>query len=172
MRTLSFALNTAYGNPVQKPAWLVQIDLTSPLYLCSFAAVSWNSLSWSAADVNVSGLRVGALKVTGSLVLGNADDTYGAIALNEGFTDKRIRIWGYDASISSPAVGDPVLVCDAVGAGADVGTDYVRVALRDSCEYRMGPRAVVSPAFGFGRYLPAGRTLTINGVSYVLERGR
>lgn len=172
MRTLSAALNTAYGTPVQRPAWLVRIDLTSVQYRSTYSTVTWDSHSWTADDINVVGLRVGALKVSGSLVFGNADDYWGGVALTEGFTDKRIRIWGYDASIASPAAGDPVLVCDAVGAGCDVTTQGVRVQLRDACEYRMGPRATISPAFGFARYLPSGRTITINGVSYVLERSR
>lgn len=172
MRTLSSALNTAYGLPVQKPAWLVEINTTVVQRRSSFSTVTWDSQNWTADDVNVSGLRVGALQVAGSLVLGNADDYWGGVALGEGFTDKRIRIWGYDASIAAPAASDPVLVCDAVGAGCDVSTDYVRVTLRDAAEHRHGPRATISPAFGFARYLPAGRTITINGVSYKLDRSR
>jgi hypothetical protein len=170
VRTLSSALNTAYGNAVQKPAWLIRIDLASPIYLASHTTVTWESQAYTAADVNISSLRVGALKVAGSLVFGNADDVYGGIALTEGFTDKRVRIWGYDASIASPAADDPVLVCDAVGAACEVMPDRVRLNLRDACEYKSSPRDVVSPAFGFGRYLPAGRAITINGQSYVIDR--
>lgn len=169
MRTLTTALTTALGAAVQRPAWLVEIGLTSTLRLSSFGTVSWDSQTWTAADVNVASLKVGALKISGSIVFGNADDTYGAIALTEGFTDKRIRIWGYDAGAIS-ATADAVLVADAVGAGAEIGPTSVRVGLRDACEYKVGPRAVITPAYGFNTLLPAGRTITINGTAYTLER--
>lgn len=172
MRTLSATLTTEYGKPVQRPAWLIEITLTSTERRASHTTVTWNSQTWTATDVDVSGLRVGALEVSGSLVFGNADDYWGAVALTEGFTDKRVRIWGYDAGIASPAVGDPVLVCDAVGAECDVSTDRVRLALRDASEYKIAPRAVVTPAFGFARYVPANRVLTINGVSYSIDTRR
>jgi hypothetical protein len=172
MRTLTAALTNAYGAAVQSPAWLVEIGLSSTLRLSSYATVSWDGQTWTAADVDVAALRVGALSITGSLVFGNADDSFAAIALGESFTDRRIRIWGYDGRIASPALSDPVLVCDGVGAGADVAPDRVRVAIRDACEFRIGPRAVVSPAFGFNTFMQSGRTLTINGVSFVIQRGR
>lgn len=170
MRTLSAALQAAHAAPVQRPAWLVELSLSAPVRLSSYGTIGWDGQTWTAADVSVSGLRVGALEVTGALVFGNADDTFGAMVLNEGMTDKRVRIWGYDAAATGAA--DPVLVCDAVGAGAEISESRVRVGLRDACEYMVAPRAVVSPAYGFNVFIPAGRTLTINGMSYTLERGR
>jgi hypothetical protein len=172
MRTLNGALTTAYGAAVQKPAWLVELTLTQTYRYCSHAQVTWNSQTWLQMDVDVSGLQVGAMSVTGSLVFGNADDAFGALALNEGFVDKRIRIWGYDASIASPTVDTPVLLCDAVGGAVDIGADRVRVALRDSTEYLIAPRAIVAPEFGFTKLLQSGSTLTINGITFTIQRGR
>jgi hypothetical protein len=172
VRTLSSALNAAYGTVVQKPAWLIRIDLTSPIYLSSHTTVTWQSQVYTAADVDVSSLRVGALAISGALVFGNADDVYGGIALGEGFSDKWIRIMGYDASIASPGAGDPVLVCDAIGGGCEISEREVRLTLRDECEYRLGPRAIVAPEFGFNILLQAGRTITINGVNFTIQRGR
>lgn len=173
MRTLSAALNSAHGGVVQKPAWLVEITLSSVTRLSSFGSPSWDGHAWTQADINVASLRVGALEISGTLVLGNADDTFAALALGESFSDKRVRIWGFDATIASPlGADDPVLVCDAVGGAAIVAPDYVRVSLRDACEYRIGPRATVSPAFGFNTLLPAGRTVTINGITFQIQRGR
>lgn len=173
MRSLTAALTTAYGAPVQKPAWLVEITWSqSTSRLCSYATVTWNSESWTQEDVDVSGLRVGALSISGALVLNNATDVWGAAALTEGFTDKRIRIWGYDAGIATPDPNDPQLLADARGSGAQIDLDRVRVNLRDPCEYLSGPRAIVAPEFGFHTLLPAGRVLTINGISFVIARSR
>lgn len=170
MRTLSAALQAAHAAAVQRPAWLVELSLASVVRLSSYETVSWNGQTWTAADVNVASLRVGALRISGTLVFGNADDLFGAIALTESFTDKRVRIWGYDAGATGAS--DPVLVGDGVGAGADISETVVRVNLRDAAEYRMGPRAIVAPAYGFNTLIPAGRSITINGQTYVLERGR
>lgn len=175
MRTLTAALQAAHNAPVQRPAWLVEITLSlSTLRLSSYGAVTWppsSGQNWIAEDINVSNLRVGALRVTGNLVFGNADNSYGAIVLDEGMTDKRVRIWGYDAGAIS-AADDAVLLVDAVGAGADIAENKVTVGLRHASEYKLAPRAIVSPLYGFTTMIPAGRTLTINGISFVLTRGR
>jgi hypothetical protein len=172
MRTLTAALQAAHAAPVQRPAWLAEITLSaSTLRLSSYGTVSWNGQTWNREDMDVSGLRVGALRVTGSLIFGNADDSYGAIALTEGFTDKRVRIWGYDAGALS-VEADAVLLVDAVGGGSKISETRVVLSLRHAAEYRTGPRAIVSPLYGFTTMIPAGRTLTINGISFVLTRGR
>lgn len=172
MRSLTSALQAAIGGPVQRPAWLVEITMTAvTLRLSSFGTLTWDGFTWTADDVDVSDLKVGALEVSGRLVLGNIDDTYGAVFLNESPSDRPVRIWGYDAGAT--ATGDPVLlVPDAVGGGAQFGTPEVSIGLRDRTEFLVGPRAIVSRAHGFNTLLPAGRTLVINGVSFKLERSR
>lgn len=173
MRTLHATLQAQYAAPVQRPVWLVQIDLSSSIYLSSYDAITWNGQSWSKTDINVESIRVGALTVTGSLIFGNGADEGASLVLNETFTDKRIRIWGYDMGAgATPAATVPFLLCDAVGAGADINPDRVRVGLRDACEYRLGPRAIVTSKYGFNTILPTGRTITINGITFVIQRGR
>jgi hypothetical protein len=172
MRTLHSSLTSAYGAAVQKPAWLVELSLTQTYYYCSHEQVTWNGQTWLKMDVDVSGLRVGSMSVSGSLVFGNADDAFGAVALGEGFVDKRIRVWGYDATIASPTVDTPVLLCDAVGGAVEISADRVRVTMRDATEYLIAPRGIVAPEFGFRQLLQSGRTLTINGITFTIQRGR
>jgi hypothetical protein len=173
MRSLHSALQAQYNAPVQRPVWLVQVDLSSTIYLSSYDSITWNGQTWNPVNIDVASIRVAALVVSGELVLGNADDAGASLVLNETFTDKRIRIWGYDMGVgATPAATVPFLLCDAVGAGAEISPDYVRVGLRDICEYRVGPRATVTSKYGFNTILPAGRTITINGTTFVLQRGR
>lgn len=172
MRSLSSNLQAAYSAPVQKPAWLIEIGFPTPMYMSSYGDVTWNSHNWLGFDVDVSGIKVGALSLAGSLNIGNADDAIGTVVLLYGVTDRTIRFWGYDAGITSLAAGDPVLVADGVGGGAVISEKSVSISLRDLVEYRLGPRAVVSRENGFTAFLPAGRTLVINGISFVLERRR
>jgi hypothetical protein len=172
MRSLNATLTSAYGAAVQFPAWMILIDFNTPQRYCTGPTTTWNSQTWTATDVDVTRLKVGALAINGELVFGNADDVMGGIALGEGFADKRIRIWGWDATITSPAVDVPVLVCDGVGGKTLTDLQRVRVEVRHPCEYKIGLRHMVTPEFGFTKLIPAGRTMTINGQSYKLERGR
>ncbi len=170
MRTLSSALNTAYGYPVQRPAWFVEVSFAAGTeYYSSFATVAWNSHIWTAQDVDVSSLRVGPMSISGDIVFGNADDYFGTRALGSWFQNRRVRVWGCDGSMAALADTDPFLLCDGVGAGCNVAEDYVRVAVRDFIEYAVGPRQTVSPTFGFYTYLPAGKTIRINNVDYRIE---
>ena len=170
MRTLSAALTAAYGGAVQRPAWLVSIGWSTPIYLSSHGTVSFDSKTWTAADVNVGSVRIDAASVAGRLVLGNADDTYGALVLAEGASDKAIRIYGYDAGATATA--DIVELVACVGGKAVVSPTQVEIELRDANAYVYAPRTfvVAAPGSSFTYLMPAGTILNINSQSYRLER--
>lgn len=173
MRTLSGALSAALGAAVQRPALLVEAQFSTTQRWSSMGTVTWSSQTWTGRDLRVEGLQVAALQVSGTLVLGNADDVAGTLALGQGVADKVIRIWGYDAATVSGgtlASGDAVWLCDAVGSSASIGTTAVRIALRHRAEYVTVPRTLVLPANGFNRLLPRGTVLRINGIDYKLDR--
>ena len=168
MRTLSGTLSAALGAPVQRPAVLVEMQLTVTQRWSSMSTITWNSQTWTGRDLAVEGLQVGALRVSGSIVLGNADDVAGTLVLGESIQDKVIRIWGYDAAATGAS--DVVWLCDAVGSSATVTPQRVRVNLRHRCEFVAVPRTLVLPANGFNQLLPGGTVLTIDGTPYTLER--
>jgi hypothetical protein len=168
MKTLSSALSAAIGAPVQQPAILVQAAFGTVRRWSSFATTTWNGQLWTKEDITLEQLQVGALRVSGTLVVGNNDDGIGALVLSEGVQDRSITIWGYDAAAT--ATGDVVWLCTAVGASAQVGLRDVRIALRHRSEFLQAPRTFVGPAAGINGLLPAGASLRINGIDYVLER--
>ena len=168
MRSLSTALSTALGAPVQQPAFLVEVGFASPRRWSSFATVTWNGFAWTREDVAIDGLQVDALSVRGTLRVGNADDAIGALVLAEDIADKTIKVWGYDAAAT--ALADVVMLCDAVGAAATIDEQRVQISLRAACEFMLAPRTFVGPATGFNGLLPAGATLKINGLDFKLER--
>lgn len=172
MLTLTSALETALGGPVQKPGWFLYMDLANGVTrLSSRATTTWDGYQWTGANFDVSGLRIEALAVTGSIIFNNVDNAYSSLFLNNSPTDRPFKIWGYDAAALGAT--DPVLlVPDGVGAGARFNTKTVEVGVRDAAEFLLAPRDVVSPENGFNSVLPAGSTLVINGVSYTVERGR
>lgn len=174
MFSLHSSLTAAYGAPVQREMWLVQIDLDNgPLRLCSYQNVTWNSYSWARADMGIDSIRVGAIEIHGSVVFGNADDAFGATFLTHNPTDCRIQIWGCDGSIDLTANPTaPKLLADGVCGGASFSEKAVTVPVRDACEYRASLRPIVSPQYGFNTVLPAGRVIVINNKSFVIKRVR
>ncbi len=168
MRSLSSALATALGAPVQQPAILVEAGFATTRRWSSFATVTWAGFSWSREDILVEGLRVDPLRVEGSILIGNHDDLAGNLVLADGVTDRVFRIWGYDAAAT--ALSDVVWLCDAVGASAEISPEAVRINLRHACEYVVGPRTYLTPGNGFGSMLPPGAVVRINGIDYRLER--
>jgi hypothetical protein len=171
VKSLSTALNTAFSAVVQRPAWFLQVDFGAGTErYCSYATTTWNGNSWTQIDFDVSSIRVAPLRIDGYIDFGNADDYIGGKAIGGLFADKRIQIWGSDGSITSPGASDPILLCDGIGAGCEIALDRCRVNIRDWAQYQTGPRATVSPAFGFYTYLPTGKVIRINGVDYEISR--
>ena len=62
MRTLSTALATALGAPVQQPGFLVQMGFSTVRRWSSFATTTWNGQTWTKEAVTVDGLAVDALR--------------------------------------------------------------------------------------------------------------
>jgi hypothetical protein len=168
MKTLSGPASTALAAPVQRPALLVQVGFSPTERWSSMGTLSWDSHTWTARSLRVDDLQVQPLRVSGTLVLGNADDVAGTLVLGQGIQDRAIRIWGYDAAATGAA--DVLWLCDAVGAAAQVDAREVRITLRHRTELQLSPRTQVGAAAGFTHLLPAGTVLRINGQAYTLER--
>jgi hypothetical protein len=167
MRALTAALQTALGAPVQRPALLVRIDFSTPSRFTTDATLTWDAQTWTRVDLDVQGLLVDALDISGTVVIGNADNVIGALLLNEGSTDKRVRIWGYDAAAT--ALADVVLLGDAVGSTYSLTEREARIELRHRTDHVYGPRTYIGSET-LGPLLPAGTVLRINGADYTLER--
>lgn len=171
MRTLTTALSTALGAPVQQPALLVEIGFSTPWRRTTGAQITWNGRTWLRDDFEVEGLVVEALRISGTVVIGNANSGIAGLLLNEGATDRPIRIWGYDAAATG--AGDVVLLCgDAVGSTyrlSPTGPSEARIELRHRCEHVFGPRTWITPD-ALGPMLPAGAAMKINGIDLVLDR--
>lgn len=169
MRSLSSALQAAHSAAVQKPAWLLEIGFSEVVRLSSFDTITAFGESWIGAGFDLSGLLVDAARVEGSIRLPNTDNAYGALALGQGVSDKRIRVWGYDAGATATA--DFELLVDGVGAGVEINSDWVTIGVRSATEYVYAPRQRVNAAAGITYVLPAGALVAIGGTNYRIERG-
>lgn len=168
MRSISSALSTALGAPVQKPAILVEAAFSTTYRWSSFSTVTWNGYTWTSTAIDMGKLEISALSISGELLIDRASATECALALSEGVQDRSFRIWGYDAAAT--ALTDVVWLCDAVGGAVVADMDKVRIGLRHRTEFMFAPRSFVKAEYGFNALLPADRVLTINGISFTLER--
>lgn len=170
MRTLSTALSTALGGPVQRPAFLVEAGFATVRRWSSMGSVTWGGYTWAPQSMRLDGLQVQALEVRGTLVLENADGAASTLVLGDGVQDRTFRLWGFDAAATGSL--DVVWLADAVGGAAEIApsTGEVRISLRHPAEFVTSPRTFVGPQSGFMQLLPAGTVLRINGQAYTLER--
>ena len=172
MPTLSGPTLAALGLTVTRPGFLIQIEFSTILRLSTMGDVTWNSLLWTAADIRVSGLgQDGSATTTGQLTLGNADQAYGALVLNEGASDIRVSVWALYAGAT--ATGDPVQRFTGVINGATIDVDNHVVTLplvSQGVNTLHSPRVFINKASGFNFLQPAGTKIPFGNETFVLER--
>lgn len=169
MRTLSTPTQTEIAKTYTDPGYLVEIAFSTVVRLSSRADVSWNGSTWLASNVRVDGLSSdGQGAQTGVLTLGNADNVFGALVLNEGVAGRAIKVWKfYDGAT---AAADPVQVFSGWGDEAEIGLTEVRISLvSESLESLSSPRNFINKANGFNHLPPAGTIINWGGQAYRLE---
>lgn len=159
MRTLSTPTSNAVTGTNTAPAYLIRIGWTTVTRLTTGdAALSWDGYLWVPAEARLTGIgwdKTGAL--SGSLILGNAEQQFSALALNEGVADVDITIWAYDRSAT--AAGDPVKVFDGFGGRLSANDDAINIELAAQRSRALkAPRQRVTRANGFS-LLPAAGTI-------------
>jgi hypothetical protein len=168
-RTLTPAAAAALGLPSTKPAYLIHINWSTPVYLTTGATLAWGGSNWTSEVVDLSGLDWSGEGLAGAtLRLGNNDQRYSALVLAEGVADVEVAVYAYDQAAT--AAGDPVCVFTGVGGRVTLDDDAVTVALRaNKARALMCPRTRVSPASGFNHLPPRGTVIMWGSQRYVLE---
>lgn len=169
MKTTTSAMAVAHAGPVQRPGWLVEMHFDTVQRWSSQGTVTWGGHTWQGTGLQVEGLAVQPLRVSGTLVLDNADGVLGSLLLLQGVQDRQVTVYGFDAGALG-ATADALWLCQAVGASAQIGPVDVRIALRHRMEFVASPRTYVTPEAGFNHLLPADTVLRINGIDMRLER--
>ena len=172
MPTLSSPTQAALGLTVTRPGFLIQIEYSTILRLSTMGPTSWSGFLWAGADIRVSGLgQDGSATTTGQLTLGNADQAYGALILNEGASDIKVKVWAlYEGAT---ATGDPVQRFSGVtnGATIDVENHVVTLPLvSQGVSTLYSPRVFINKASGFNFLQPAGTKIVFGNETFVLER--
>ena len=170
MRTLSSALLTELGLTVTRPGYLVELGYSTVVHISTMGDISWNSQTWTAMSVKVSGLgQDGSGGNTAKVTLGNTNNLYGALVLNEGASDIPVRIWVCYAGAT--ALGDPVQVFGGVTDGAAIDQKFVTLDLVSQNNLTLySPRVFINKSSGFNFLQPTGTKIYANGETFVLER--
>lgn len=155
---------------VQRTGLLAEIAWSpSPLRWATLDNRTFGGNSFVRTPFDVEDLVVDGLRVSGTLVVNNADLTFGGQVLANGMRGRAIKLWAYFAQVL-PDRGAVLLTDQAVAASVEIGPQAVRIGLRGRVEFLRAPRSYVGPQAGFNTLLPAGTVLRINGQNIRLER--
>lgn len=170
MRTLSANTQSEVSQPVTQPGYLVEIFFSVANRLSTRGDITWNGYTWVSSDVRITGLSWdGSADQKGTLQLGNTDNAFGSLVLNEGVADRAINIYQFYGA--APAAGDPVFVFSGVGDAAEIYPDKVSITLTSAASKTLAsPRNFITKANGFNHLPAAGVHIPWNGEMYRLER--
>lgn len=174
MRALTTPTTDAAAALVTQPGYLVEIGFSTPLRLSSRGTVAVLGNTWAGWDVQVGGIALDATRPapSGTLTLGDHDQSISALVLGQGVAGKEVRVWRYFAEAVDDL--DPVLVFHGVAGGSSGGAQHeVQIALvAREATVLFSPRRTLTPEVGFSHLTPAGKTVTFNGERYVLQPER
>lgn len=171
-RTIGTNIATEVAAAVTRPGYLVEIMFTSPVRVSSRGAFAWDGRDWTAWDLAIAGLGVdgGASSLDGSVTLGNADYSIGALVLAEGVSGRAVKVWKFYGE--TPAADDPVLLFSGVGNNATINPTRgtVQITLQQSAGKTLyAPRTYIGRAAGFNHLPARGTLITWNGETFRLE---
>ncbi len=169
MRSVSTPTGNAIAAAATAPAYLVQIGWSTVTRITSDGQpLTWNGYVWVPAAIEIDGLRSdSAGQQAAVLRLGNANQQWSALALNEGVSDIAIAIWGYDRS--AVAAGDPVLVFSGVGGRCSADEDSITIELATQRAATLkSPRERIARGAGYSLLPAPGTVIRWGNQRYVL----
>lgn len=167
MKTLTAPMLAELSLTITSPGYLVQIGYGSTLRLSSMGDITYGSATWLAADLKVSGVKQdGKGGNSASMSVGNTDNTYGAIVLNEGASDIPVIIYACYAG----APGEAVQVFSGVTDGAEISVDKVQFTLVAQANKTLFcPRVFIAPPV-FNFLQPEGTRVPWGSEVFSLDR--
>jgi len=173
-RTLSTPLNTAAGQPVTQPGYLIELYLpiSGVARITTFGDVTWNGYSWVSTNVKVNGIgRNGAVTTNASLLFPNTDNAWSSIAFGvDDLRDARVVIY---SAYADALANEADVICEFDGVGdepmmANPPALTLKLAAAKSAVSRSPRRRISAPLFN--ALQPLGTQVTIGNTIYVLNR--
>lgn len=168
-RTLSSRNQTEVAKTGTIPIYLFELGFDVPLRLCTYDDVSWNGYTWARAPIALAKLQgTEGGGQTGEIRLGNLDNVYSALILNEGARGRTCKIWQLYGE-PTYAVGDGVPLFDGYMDEVPDIDDEVRITIAsEAVGTRRTPQITLHPWFG-DDLTPPGTVIVWGGDTYILE---
>ena len=164
-RTVSSPTQAAAGAGVSQPLYLVEIDWSTAVYLCTHSTQTWGGQTWLSADVRMSFDSKG---MPTSIDLSDPTDAYRTLLLTEGVTNKRVAVW--KAYIGALAISDPVSIFDGYGDGGTARNGRMSFNVgRAQTGRQFSPRQRIGPAIGVNFVAVPKTKVVWSGQTIVLE---
>lgn len=165
-RPVSSATLTKAGAPQAEPLYLLEIDWSPIVYLCSHSTQSWGGQTWTGAGFAISSFDA-AGKPT-RLTLADPDNAYRTMVLGARITDKRIVLWhGY---LGALATADPVCLFDGYADGCEFANGRAMIDLDwQTSNRQFSPRDRIGPLIGVNFVATPGEKINWNGQVLVIE---
>lgn len=165
MRTPSTATNTAIGQTVTTPGYLIYLDVGAGYRYSTRGTVTWDSQTWTAGDVEPSGMAIDVSSPTASASLRFAGSMgWATIARANTIPGSQISIWKFYGD-SNPGASDPIMLYDGVGDDVQI-SDSGEVAItltQPGGATLYVPRTYMTPGNGFNSLPRDGQLVTFNG---------
>jgi len=168
MRTLTAYNDTETKKTITEPFYLVQLDFSTVLYLCSLKTITISSVTWSGSrsikipkiSTNASGTQ------KGSIQLSDVDNLISGLILNEGCAGKSAIIYqGYGIPASDSEI---VKLFEGIMDGASINDTSVTITLLGKNSVRYSPNVYISPP-DFNYLPPAGTIIKTGNTTITLE---
>lgn len=172
LRTLSTSLSTKVSQTVTLPGYLVALEFESQtVRLSSRGDVTWGGYTWLSYSLEVLGLASdGAGDVSGTLRIGNTDNTLSALILGEGIAGRPVTIYAFYGDAPASDEVEEVFAGQGDEAGVNLASAEIKL-ISDSIARVLLPRGRITPATGFNHLTPPKTVLTWNGEKITLESG-
>lgn len=171
-RTLSTGMGSAVDATITTPGYLLEIEFSTPTRLCTRGDLTVLGNDWTGWGFSLSGFGIDATsaKQTGTISISNRDNDISTLILEEGISDRAVRIWKFYTD--APSDDDPVLIFDGVGAQSDIDTasGQIKITLRQARDaVQFAPAHYITAEQGFSMLPPAGTIITVGSTSFILE---
>lgn len=168
MRTLSTYNDTETSRTITEPFYLVQLDFSVTLYLCSLKTITISSIVWDGGrkikvpkiNTDTSGTQKGAVQ------LSDIDNLISGLILSEGCADKAAIIYqGYGAPASDSEI---IKIFEGVMDSSSIDDRSVTINLLGENSVRYSPNVYISPP-DFNYLPPAGTIIKTGNTTITLE---
>jgi hypothetical protein len=175
-RALTLPFEQQIDDAVTTPGYLVQIDFSTPLRLCTRGNVVFNGSAFSERAIDVSALTTsgGNASMTGSLKFQDLDRLLAAYILTENFVEKRTRVWKYYGDVADGASINqlmPVNLFDGYIDGCQIdGSWNVSISLLSGAgDVTYVPNKRITAENGFNWLPQKGKVIDFGGEKFTLE---